>query len=167
MSRRIPLTRGLFAIVDDDDYDDLSRYKWQADPSVDTHYAVRHATVVIGEPRIKIRMHRVITCAPDGMEVDHINHDGLDNRRCNLRVVTKQENQRNRVIGPNNKSGYKGVHKVKHGTKTGRQWRAQVGKIFLGDFATPEEAHEMYERSIGVVFGKFSRVNFNSGEKDE
>lgn len=87
----IPLTKGQFAIIDIEDYDQLMQCKWYVkDSKVDTSlYAVRKPDFGI------VRMHRVIMDAPKGMEVDHINGNGLDNRRCNLRLCTRRENQIN------------------------------------------------------------------------
>jgi hypothetical protein len=84
MSKLIPLTQGKFAIVDNADFDWLNQWKWYAVKSYNTWYARRFSS---------IPMHRQIMSAPSGTEIDHRNHNGLDNRRQNLRFSTSAENQ--------------------------------------------------------------------------
>ena len=86
--KEIELTQGRVTLVDDKDYEWLSQHKWHFD-----RYAYR--TVKAGKHKRSVRMHREILDAPKGMEVDHINGDKLDNRRSNLRVVTRSVNSRN------------------------------------------------------------------------
>jgi len=102
--RIIPLTRGLFAIVDADDYLWLSKYTWFAEGTDKNFYAVRKA----GGKSIK--MHRQIMNAPDHLVVDHIDHNGLNNRKENLRICTFAENCRNLRASRHKSSKYKGVH---------------------------------------------------------
>ncbi len=87
MAERIPLTRGQFALVDDEDLPLVLGQRWYANrSSTGQYYAIN------GQ---RLGMHRLITNCPKGLEVDHINHDTLDNRRSNLRVCTHKENMRN------------------------------------------------------------------------
>ena len=79
--RRIPLTQGKFAIVDSEDYHRLRKYKWYAHKAPHTFYAIRSLTNGKTEPRKNQRMHELIINTPQGLFVDHINHDGLDNRK--------------------------------------------------------------------------------------
>jgi hypothetical protein len=153
--REIPLTQGLVAIVDDDDYESLSAYKWHARILGTSRYAGRK--VRTGKTFICVHMHRAILPAPIGMDVDHINGDGLDNRRCNLRIATRAQNLQNRGAPKDNKSGYKGVcwHR-----KT-RRWMAQIttaGKHrYLGVFCSPDEAHAVYCAAAKEQHGEFAR----------
>jgi hypothetical protein len=87
MSREFALTKGAAAIIDDDCYEALSQWRWRCKHAGSTSYACRN----LHDGRT-LFMHRVIMAAPAGLDVDHINHNGLDNRRCNLRVVSHAEN---------------------------------------------------------------------------
>jgi len=91
MSIDIPLTKGAVAIVDEEDYEIVSQYKWHLSS---TGYAVWRGN--IDGNKKTVRMHRLITSAPDGLIVDHLNRNPLDNRKSNLRVCTQKENAKNR-----------------------------------------------------------------------
>jgi len=105
-------------------------------------------------------MHRVILDAPMNMLVDHINGNGLDNRRENLRICTNTENLRNRGKDRDNTSGYKGVV-IKKGEKKFRaQIRVNQKTIHLGSFSTPEEAARAYDDAAREYFGEFAWTNF-------
>lgn len=90
-ARWIPLTQGKFALVDEADYEWLNQWNWQ----LSNGYAVRSRRIPKGK-RQAIYMHRVVCNAPIGTEVDHLDSDGLNNRRSNLRIATTSQNQRNR-----------------------------------------------------------------------
>ena len=108
--RRIRLSQGKYAIVDPDDYPRLSKYKWHAAKHTRCFYAMR--TQWSGKLRrtVTIMMHREIMHAPEGMVIDHINHNGLDNRKANLRICTPADNARNaRYPKINTSSKYRGV----------------------------------------------------------
>lgn len=157
MSRKIPLTQGKFAIVDDEDYEFLSQQKWHTSKRRGSYYAAR-ATCINGKNRL-IHMHRVILNPPPGMESDHINGDGLDNRRCNLRSCTHQDNIRNRRKKAKASSRYKGVWWA----KAGRKWRAGIwikGKTkHLGRFTEEDEAARAYNVAAREHFGEFACLN--------
>lgn len=150
--KQIPLTKGLSALVDDEDYEELMKFKWCAH----SHgYAKRDE----GGRKSKrvIYMHRVVARAMEGDHVDHINGNKLDNTRANLRICTHQENCCNRGVQSNNTSGAKGVSLLK---STGRYMARikQYGKSkYLGVFATPEEANAAYAKAAKEHFGEFSR----------
>lgn len=152
--RYIALTKGRFAIVDAADYEWLSRYTWQAAYNGTKFYATTKK-----KRGGNIWMHRLIMNAPKGMVVDHINGNGLDNRRCNLRICTRQQNAYNsrRVSGT---SQYKGVHFEK---ATGR-WRATItcrGRHYnLGLYESEIEAARAYDRKAIELFGEFAYLNF-------
>lgn len=158
MTKTIPLTRGVATIVDDDVYTWASRHRWMAIPDGETHYAVSR----MGKwpSRKMTRLHREIMQAPDGVQVDHINGNPLDNRRVNLRFATPSENARNRGRASNNTSGFKGVNwNKKHG-----KWLASImvdGKrLFLGGFTVAEDAARAYDKAARKYHGEFARTNF-------
>lgn len=141
----IPLTQGKYAIVDDSDYALLNQWKWY----YRSGYAVRTSE--------NIRMHRFILNAPKGFEVDHINGNGLDNRRCNIRIVTKQQNQWNRGPYKCNKTGFKGVSRLSSGN-----FQAAIRKdkklVYLGFFSDPSDASLAYCKAAAELHGEFART---------
>jgi hypothetical protein len=150
---RIPLTRGLFAIVDDCDAPLVSHLSWQAQKNRRTFYAVTTRN------NKSLLMHRLIANSLPGFQVDHRNGDGLDNRRRNLRIATSQLNNWNRqqYVGPKT-SRYKGVD-LKKG-----HWRAQIvvggKKKHLGYFTDENLAACAYDHAALKNFGPFCRLNF-------
>lgn len=139
---RVPLSQGLTAVIDADDAEMVSEYVWSAflNPHTRGYYAVSHSKLANGR-RPRLRMHRLIMKAPTDRVVDHRDHDGLNNRRSNLRICTHTENTRN-LRGPqrNGTSGYIGVT----WNKQVKRWRAQT-KIdstqhHVGHFNTAIEA---------------------------
>jgi hypothetical protein len=150
MSKIITLTKGKETIVDDEDFEELSKHKW----FITKKYASRHS------PNGFIYMHRVIMKTPDGMETDHINGDYLDNRHENLRICTTSENQRNKRIQANNTSGYKGVC----WDKKNKKWCAQIKcngiSKKLGRFENIFDAARSYDIAAKKLFGEFARTNF-------
>lgn len=154
--KTIPLTQGKFAIVDEEDYSFLMQWKWcysKAGKCGTYGYATRRLN------KSKIKMHRVILNTPQGMDVDHINHNELDNRRCNLRNCTRKENSHNRKSHVNNTSGYKGVS----WNKKNKKWRADIGienkKVYLSLFQNKIEAAEAYNKAAIKIFGEFALLN--------
>lgn len=123
MPRKIPLTQGKFALVDDADYHWLNQWKWCAHRDRRTYYAVRNTARGANVKRTTIRMHRLLLGAQPGQECDHINGDGLDNRRANLRFCTTAENQCNqRHLRRGKSSRFLGVcwHKLN------KRWVARI-----------------------------------------
>lgn len=157
MVREIRLTRNKMAIVDDQDFDRLTRISWYAQPVGKKFYAMNR-----GNPRKKgsaTSMHRLILEAPKGIEVDHINGDSLDNRRENLRLCTSRQNKRNRGMMPSNTSGFKGVYFQNNRKK----WRAMIRtgngkKTALGTFLTAQEAHQAYKEAAMKYHGDFAHL---------
>lgn len=156
MTKRIGLTQGKFALVDDDDYEWLMQWKWHYS---NTGYAVRNSPYVNGK-RKTISMHREIMKTPDYMDTDHRDLKRLNNQRYNLRVCTRSQNCQNKFRSSKNTSGYKGV--VWH--KKLEKWQAQIQRTkkntHLGYFDTPEEAAYAYDVAARKRFGEFARLNF-------
>ena len=152
---KIPLTKGLFAIVDEEDYENLSRYQWYVLGHKNKEYAARY----VGNNK-HLRMHRILLNAPDGIEVDHINGNRLDNRKCNLRLATRAENGRNRgKFKCKTHSKYKGVT---YHTRD-KRWQGTIiinrRHIHLGYFDTEQEAALAYNDAALKFHGKFAKLN--------
>ena len=137
--KKIPLTQGKFALVDDEDYEWLSQWKWCAVHARGRWYAVRSYL-----KKRCLWMHREIMKCPVDKEIDHISGNGLDNRKANLRICTHRENCQNRRPNKNGTSTFKGVYWYSRI----RKWTAIIcnGKerIFLGNFLSEKEAARRY-----------------------
>jgi hypothetical protein len=153
----VTLTKGYEAIIDAADVPLVEGFNWSAFVNKDrrTVYAVRGGRY--GPKRLLIRMHRVIMNTPSEMKTDHIDGNGLNNRRTNLRVATNSENMRNRGAPTNNTSGFKGVSAVSNG-----KWSAKIKLkyklYYIGSFDTPEAAHAAYVAASELLHGEFARA---------
>lgn len=154
MSRRIPLTKGKEAIVDDDMFSFLMQWRWYCST---TNRAVR--TEGDGKNQKTIFMHRVIMNTPPGMETDHQSLNTLDNRRENLRNCTRAQNSANKNRYSTNTSGFKGVS----WSKNMKKWKAQITVNYkntvLGHFDKIEDAARAYDEAAKERFGAFARGN--------
>ncbi len=159
---KIKLTRGKYALVDKEDFKWLNQWEWQLCDQPTQNYALRkkrfsHTKV------FTLRMHRVIMekygFDIKGKDIDHINHNGLDNRKCNLRVCSHSLNSANSRKSANNTSGYKGVNWDKQTNK----WRSKITfnykTISLGRFLTKEEAGLSYNQKAKELFKEFAYCN--------
>lgn len=133
----IPLTQGKFTKVDDEDFDFLNQFKWTAHRSAKTFYAVRSIKGPEGKRKV-LRMHVILSKPEQGQQVHHIDDDGINNQKENLRNVSRSEHRRADLkLRKDNTTGYRGVYRqkpfraeIQHGGKT----------IFLGHFDFAEEA---------------------------
>lgn len=165
--KKIPLSQGLFASVDDSCFDELSKYKWHAKKSRSTWYVARYVGKESGK-ELRITMHQQLL--PSHELVDHRDGDGLNNQLHNLREATKQQNQQNRVsrVGA---SKYKGVS----WSKSHRKWLAYIGtnadeltaagtkRRYLGYFSEESAAAKAYDAAAHLLFGEFAKLNFTEG----
>lgn len=157
--RVIPLTQGKYAIVDTEDWRWLMQWKWQAHCTPEGFWSARR-TEKSPNGLLLFVMAREILNVPDGYEVDHINHNDLDNRKCNIRPCTKAQNAHNRKKQAGKSSRYKGVSWKAEKSK----WYAQAqqnGKTYsLGYFVNEIEAAKVYDKKIKELRGDFALLNF-------
>ena len=166
--RKIPLTRGKFALVDDADYEWLSQWKWHALKSVrkgeTKFYACRHG----GYGRnsgVYIYMHRLIMDAPPERSIDHADTDTLNNQRENLRFATHFENMANKKKqtvknGLPVTSRYKGVNLDKRRGRWNAEIRKGNKKTWLGSFLSEVDAAKAYDAAAVRLHGEFCSINF-------
>jgi hypothetical protein len=142
--KRIPLSQGRFALVDDEDYDWLMTWRWYANKDYNTFYATASRSECEGGNLIY--MHRLLLCHPMGLVIDHLDHDGLNNQRSNLRAVTHRENLSN--LRTKGTSEYVGVSWSNAKSKWVSQIRIQGRKTFLGYFDIEADAASAYTNAL-------------------
>lgn len=155
---RLPISRGYFALIDAEDVERISPWLWSA-----LERPGRSPYVFRKEKRATIYLHRFLMDAPTGLQVDHIDGNGLNCRRSNMRLCTASQNQMNRTNSRSEKSSrYKGVFWSKHH----RKWIAQIKLNYintrLGGFDSEDEAAKAYDAAAVEAFGPFARLNFLS-----
>jgi len=151
----IPLTLNKFAIVDSQDFNWLSQFKWYFNKN---GYARRRI-----DKNTQIYMHQEILnkyYGFSGLETDHINLNRLDNRKANLRIAYKQQNRFNSPTYKNNKVGYKGVILSRQTHKYHARIIIDNKQKHLGCFTTPEGAALAYNKAAKEYFGEFARLNY-------
>lgn len=152
----VPLTRGYVAVIDAADAEIVGQHNWMA--FVMTGRNMVYASTNIGgrKNHRTVLMHRLIAGEPKGLQVDHRDGDGLNNRRENLRAATHADNQRNSRTPVTNSSGFKGVSLCNGGPK----WQARISvdniTRYLGVFETKEEAAEAYMKAAQRLHGEFA-----------
>ena len=149
--RKIELTKGQFTLVDDNDFEWLNQFKWSCQKG--NKYAARRTNNRI------IYMHRFIVNCPEKKEVDHINGNGLDNQRNNLRIVTSHQNHFNHKLIKTNKTGYHGVYWDKQMEKWGVGISIQGKHKALGYYNNIKEAASTYNKAAILYRGDFARLN--------
>ena len=159
-TKEIPLTQGCVALVDAKDYDAVAKYKWSVRKALhsDRKYAIRNSHRVNGR-RATILLHRQLMNPPPGMYIDHINRDGLDNRRFNLRICTNAQNQGNAKPQIGCSSIYKGVRWHQPNKKWQARIRMNGRERHLGYYDNEVDAAVAYNRRATELFGSFARLN--------
>lgn len=161
--KTIQLTQGYSTLVDDEDFEELNKFKWHVKHHRNTIYAVRTEWILGGNGKQKhFKMHRVILGITNPKElIDHKNHNGLDNQKNNLRICNGSENQKNRLSRKNSTSKYLGVSlsdnvwiaTIKYGDKT----------RYLGRFEKTNEGEVMaakkYNEFAKIYHGEFANLN--------
>ena len=165
--KEIQLTKGQVTIVDDEDYDDLMKYKWFAvyNKNINSYYACRNSRKSDNLVNRKvILMHRYIININSKNDIDHINGNTLDNRTINLRSCTRSQNMMNRGPQINNTSGYKGVFNINNG-----KWMARIGLNskykYLGVFTDKDSAARAYNNASIEMHGEFGYQNIIRSKK--
>ena len=162
--RETLLSKGKYAKIDHADFEWLSQWKWSAlEAGPGKFYAVRTETNHDGK-RVFVYMHRAILGLTGREFCDHVNGDGLDNRRHNLRRATPQQNRMNTGRAPHNKSGYKGVSfRSQQNLWVAQFWRGTIRRKAY--FKTPEDAAIQYDHWASAIDGEFAHLNFPQTEK--
>jgi hypothetical protein len=158
--KEIPLTQNKVALVDDEDFEALNQFNWYAAQRDTRWYAMRNGPKVKRKRLYMVMMHREIVNAPCGVDVDHWNRDGLDNRRKNLRLCSRTENLRNKRRRYDSKSPYKGIcYRVPN-----QSWQVRIRRdreeIHIGYFPDPISAAVAYDVAAILLFGEFACLNF-------
>ena len=152
--RKIPLTQGKFALVDADDYYQLSKFNWITNNCTNTSYAARN------QNRSTVKMHRVIMNAPDHLVVDHIDHNGLNNCKSNLRLCTSAQNAYNAVSSYSSTSKYKGLYWDSGDKRWIAKIQANGKRVHIGYFTDEIEAAKAYDEKASQLHGEFACLNF-------
>ena len=153
--KEIKLTRGQVAMVDDEDYEMISRHRWYSNKAGDNWYA--HRQYRDNGKQVLVLMHRLITDAPKGKNVDHIDGNGLNNQKKNLRLCSHTQNlwnQRKR------NKGYKGVTRHPNSDKWAVHITHHHETIYLGCFTCQEAAARNYDKLAKILYGEFACLNF-------
>lgn len=159
--KEIKLTRGQVAIVDDEDFDSLNKYKWYALKIPHGYYAVRNITSGVGQQK-KLKMHRVVMSVTDPcIKVDHMYGDTLDNRKSQLRICSDSENKRNQVKSRVEvlTSKHKGLSYRKAKDKYDVRITIDRRVIHLGSFKDETDAAKAYNDGAIKYHGEFARLN--------
>lgn len=156
--KEIPLTRGYVALVDDEDFERASQYKWHAQAGRNTTYASRDVT--INGAKKSVYLHRFVLSVPAGVAVDHIDRNGLNCQKYNLRSCSNSQNSYNQGVSPKNTSGYRGVSWNKRLGKWHAYVSAKGKRRHVGFYDTPEDAAGMRDVYAGALHGKFAYLNF-------
>lgn len=160
----IKLTRGRVALVDDEDYNELSKYTWHAIKGNSTWYATRSVYLGGGRKNRKttsIIMHRQIMGASGHLDVvDHADHDGLNNQKSNLRKTNHSGNNRNKSSEKNSTSKYLGVDFDKSRNKWKSRIRFNGKELYLGRFDSEIDAAKAYDEAAKKYHKEFANPNF-------
>lgn len=144
--KKIKLSQNKFSLIDDEDFELVNQFKWCASENRNTFYAQRGSK--INGKRKTIKMHRLIMGVDDPkIIIDHINRNGLDNRRSNLRIVTQSENNRNRRLSKNKfSSKYRGVYRNRN--RYFALMSINGHRLSLGYYDNEEDANKAYLKAI-------------------
>lgn len=161
----IPLSQGKVALIDDEDAERVLAYKWTLGAAHNrkgrTVYYARRSVWSKTKQRT-VLLHRFIMNAPDGVQVDHCNLDGLDNRRANLRLATNAQNHCNIPSQPE-RLGLRGVERLRRNAGYGARIKVNGELVRIGPFKTAEDAARAYDMMAKHYHGEFATLNFREG----
>ena len=152
--KEINLTQGKIALVDDADYELAKTHKWCARKSRNLYYA---SAKISGK---NVSLHAFLLASPKNSEIDHVDGNGLNNQRLNLRICSHMENMANQKQHRDSKSPYKGISRAQHCDRWAAQLFFQGRKLYLGLFKDPIDAAKAYDAKAKELFGSFARLNF-------
>lgn len=155
----IVTAQGKIVLIDDDDLPIVESKRWQAYGGPECYYAVNISR--INGKLVSTYMHRLIIAPPSGMVIDHMNGNGLDNRRSNLRIATHAQNNQNRKMRAGSEVPFKGVCRT--GSKKNPycvRMRIDGKSAYIGSYPTAEEAALTYDRMAIKLHGEFALLNF-------
>jgi hypothetical protein len=156
----VELTQGRQTIVSPEDFDLVAQHRWYGFFNTTSKRWYAYADIKNADGKAeRVYMHRLIMNAPRGLDVDHANGNSLDNRRSNLRLASRSQNQANRPAPRNNQTGFKGVQRGRSGRYIARI--QQCGKVkHIGTFTSKVEAAKAYDQHARVLYGVFAFTNF-------
>ena len=160
--KEIQLTQGYVALVDDEDFDYLNQWKWCVKIKSNTIYVVRTIVINYKPKKTKtIRMHRLIMLCNIGKIVDHIDHNGLNNQKNNLRFCTTNQNRANSIkTNKYTTSKFKGVTLNKKSNKWISKMTINKKNIHIGCYKDEIDAAMAYDKKAKEIYGEFANLNF-------
>lgn len=156
----ITLQHGLVTFVDYEDRELVTKYSWTASKRGNTYYTTRSTRNPLTGRKLTVQLHSEILGAQNGQQIDHVDGNGLNNLRSNIRFATHTQNARNRGPQANNKTGVKGVYYDAVLNRYIAQIKAGPGRqTYLGSFVTATEGAAAYDRAAVALFGEFAKLN--------
>lgn len=160
--KKIKLTQGKVALVDDEDFERVNQYKWYADHNKKRNvYVAKRSYKSNGVPKTMLLHQFIMGTIERGHDfsIDHINHDTLNNQKSNLRICNSSQNLMNQKMRKNNSSGYKGVSFQKKANKFKASIELNSKSVHIGLFNSPIEAALAYNKKALELFGEFAFLN--------
>ena len=153
----IPLTKGKIALIDDEDYEKVNKHRWHYFIKDNRTTGYAYTNITINGKHFCMGMHRFILNLSDCLHIDHVNSNGLDNRKENLRVCSRSQNRANSILNKNNSSGFRGVY-ISLG-----KWVASIRvnnkSIYLGTYQDKINAAIAYNNAAMKHFREFAKIN--------
>ena len=156
--KEIQLTQGKVALVDDSDFEYLNQFKWHVNKQGNTYYVIRYKRTLL-KKRVYESMHRLIMKPDKGFVIDHLDGNGLNNQRNNIRICTVSQNSMNRNKTVKNKSGFKGVIWWERNSTWKAEIRLNKKKIYLGYYENIIDAAKAYNDGAIKYHGEFAKLN--------